>query len=178
MRLNQRQIDITFAAAGLMIILGYLLMFQRPVNRKLKELRSEIRILSESSLSVEGMEAKLEQLNQTKDEINREIASLEAAFFKADRLWDLMQSLSNMAEDAGLTVILVQPQLIPKSDQYQQGSLLIRLNGDFLSFYRFLAIFEKSTPSLKANTLKIIDQAEANVCLEEVQFDLTVMSPP
>jgi len=161
MRLNQRQIDIAFAAAGIVIIIGYIFLFQRPVNRKLKDLRSEISGFSENGSSRENVESRLNQLNQAKAKLDQEIRMLEKdGFFKADRLWDLMQSLTNIAEEAGLTVLLVHPQMKPGNGSYQQCSLLIKLSGDFLSFYRFLAELERSTPSLKADSLKIEAQVE------------------
>lgn len=175
MRFTQHQIDLTFATAGIMIILGYIFLFQRPVNLKIKELRSELTSLSENGSSVKAIESKLDQLSQGKIILSRQIQSMEATLFKTDLLWDLMQDLANMAEEAGLTVILVQPQIKPQTDRYQQSSLIIRVSGDFLSFYHFLAMFEKSVPTLKANSLKI--EAEHAPFMEEVQFDLFTLSP-
>jgi len=177
MRLSQHQIDIAFATIGIMLIIAYIFLFQRPLNGKLKELRSEIRGFLENGPPRENMESKLDQLNQAKAKLNQEIQLLETGFFKADRVWDLMQSLTDMAEGAGLTVILVHPQIKTESDRYQQGSLLIRLSGDFLSFYRFLVMFEKATPSVKANSLKIEAQPESSLYLAEIQFDLITMPP-
>ncbi|MEW6380608.1 MAG: type 4a pilus biogenesis protein PilO [bacterium] len=207
MRLNQHQIDIVFAAAGTVIIIGYVLLFQRPVNRRLKALRSEIRTISVSDLSAEALKSKLNLLNEEKARLSQEIDALRVRYFQADPLWDLMQSLSRMAEEAGLTVILVHPQTKSETDQYQQGALLVRLSGDFLSFYRFLAMFEKSVPGIRTSSLKIearpaapqpaealaMEAQQAEGCpgemrageaqpgdsqyLEEVQFDLITMPP-
>jgi|GEM_PF-2645968 len=163
MQLNQRQIDILFAATGALIIIGYVLLFQRPINAKLGGLRSEIKEISLSAgPSTEIMESKLNQLNQIKASLSQEIKLLEARFSRSDPLWDLMQTLSRLAEEAGLAVALVQPEGKPEAGQSQQNSLLIRLSGDFPSFYRFLAKFEKSTPGLKANSLKIEAQPDAS----------------
>ena len=173
MRLNKRQVDIFFISAGILIVLGYFFLFQRPLNTKIKQFLSERKDLRESSLSIKTINQKLDQFNQKKLPLQQEIQSLQSDFSQTESLWDIVQNVDNLAEELGLKANLIHPEVKVQTDIYQHNSLFIELSGDFPAFYHFLSLLENNTPTLQASSLKVEAQSEKNTpLLAKIHFDL------
>jgi len=175
MKLNQRQVDIAFLAAGVILAAGYFAFFQRPLQAKLRELRLERGGLTERIGSVGTLEQKLDQVNQKRDSLSYEIRTMELRASRIGGLWDIMHEVSTMAEQSKLKTVLIHPKVEMESAEHQQSSLRIELEGEFFSFYRFLSALEKNNPMLKPRSLRIKAGPEAGSSLtEELQFELLI----
>lgn len=170
--MNKRRLDIYFVAAGILLVLGYLFLFQRPFTGKVKNLRSEKEMLAENKNSIAILKEKLALFEKAEADLTQEIQSLETAF-KAGVIWDIMKKIDLITKGSGLKILLMHPNIEVTNDTYQHNSLDIKFKGDFISFYHFLYLLEKNFPTLKTQLLEIeADSQQGPDLLGEIHFDV------
>jgi Tfp pilus assembly protein PilO len=174
-KLNQHQVDIAFLTAGVILAVSYFVLIQRPLHAERRELRLERESLTEHIGSVGAIEQKLDQVNQERHSLSQEIGTMELKASRIGGLWDIMREVGSIAEQSKLKIVLIHPKVETESAEYQQSSLIIKLEGEFISFYRFLSALEKNNPMLKARSLRIeAGSEESSALAEEVHFELLI----
>ena len=172
MQLNKRQLDISFIAAAILLVLGYLFLFQRPFIGKVKKLRSEKEMLAENKNSIAVLKEKLVLFEKAEADLKKEIQSLETDF-KPGVIWDIMKKIDTITKRSDLNILLMHPNIGVTVDTYKHNSLDIKFEGDFISFYHFLYLLEKKFPTLKAQLVKIEDVSQqGSHLLGEIHFDV------
>lgn len=172
MKLPRLYIVIATFVAGIIIILAYFFLLQRPLNAKVKKLILTKESLLENEVSINSIRQNLAQLNQKRSLLQKEINSLESDFANSQSPWNIMQNAGNISKKLNLYLDLIHPTICEKNDNYQHSSLLIKVKGDFLTFYRFLYLLEQCAPNLKADSLTIDVDTELKQYREEIIFDL------
>lgn len=172
MKLRQRYIGIATLLAGVVIIVAYFFLFHMPINAKVKKLLLAKESSLQNEVSINSIRQNLDELNQKISLLGKEINSLESDFRGSLSQWTIMQNVGDIAKSLNLEIDLVHPTMCEKTDNYQHTSLLIKVSGDFLAFYRFLYLLEQSAPNLKADSLRIDVNPEFNQYREEIKFDL------
>ena len=171
-QLNKRQLNIYFVAAGILLVLGYFFLFQRPFCGKVKRLLSEKEMLTENKNSIAILKEKLTLFEKAEAGLEQEIQSLETDF-KAGVIWDVMKKIDIITKRSGLKILLMHPNIEVTTDTYQNNSLDIKFKGDFISFYHFLYLLEKNFPTLKTQLVKIeADSQQGPDLLGEIHFDV------
>ncbi|MGA1876402.1 MAG: hypothetical protein ACMUIA_12425 [bacterium] len=176
MKLNQKKVDIAFLVAGVILAVSYFVFIQRPLQATLRELQLERKSLHKHIGSEGTVRQKLAQVSQERQKLSQEIEAMELKV-KASRpggLWDIMHEVSVLAEQSGFhKIVLIHPKIETESARQQQNSLLIKLEGEFLPFYRFLSTLEKNNPMLKPRSLRIEPGSGGGSSLvEEIHFEL------
>jgi len=172
MQLNKRQLDISFVAAGILLVLGYFFLFQRPFCGKVKNLRSEKELLTENKNSIAILKEKLALFKKAEADLKQEIQSLETNF-KTGVIWDIMKKIDTITKGSGLKILFMHPNIEVTTDTYQHNSLDIKFKGDFISFYHFLYLLEKNFPTLKAQLVQIEAESQQGPdLLGEMHFDV------
>ncbi|MBN1227494.1 MAG: hypothetical protein JXA79_10915 [Deltaproteobacteria bacterium] len=172
MQVNKRQIDIAFIAGGILLVLGYVFLFQKPFCGKVKNLRSEKKLLAENKNSIAILKEKLALFEKAETDLTQEIQTLESDF-KAGVIWDIMKKIDAITKGSGLNILLMHPNIEVTNDTYQHNSLDIKFKGDFISFYYFLYLLEKDFPTLKTQLIQIeADAKQGPDLLGEVHFEV------